>query len=328
MTAVVYPPTLPAPSLWGGQPFDRAARSPLPGNTQLRGRSRDALQDVDAAWVYSAAEMAAWVAWYDGTLLKGMRWFAMVAPGASGFVGRVLKFRTNTVRRELLGNGNFRVSAKMQQRGISQPPLLLQAPMVWTPSDVSWAMSNGNKTATDGVSGNAVPHIYYNLQGSRYASGKLYWEVYLNDASSSANDVGWCGFVTSVGYRFAVIHTGFLLQCTGAVPDIYALPNTNLYGSVNLTWGAPRTLGFAVDTATGEVWLRTETGWRSWDGGVTTPNPATAYRPYPLLNPLTEAIRPEVYHLPNLPTFTCTLRSAASEMAYAIPAGFDAIGGN
>lgn len=34
MPLVIYPSALPAPSAWGGQPFDRAARSPLPGNTR------------------------------------------------------------------------------------------------------------------------------------------------------------------------------------------------------------------------------------------------------------------------------------------------------
>lgn len=130
MPASAYPSTLPAPAVWNGEPFDRAARSPLPGNRQLRSRSRDAMQEIEAAWLYSAAEMAAWVAWYDDALLAGMRWFSIRAPGRGGWTERACKFRTNSVRRELLGAGLFRVSARLQQRGISAAPALCNEPPV------------------------------------------------------------------------------------------------------------------------------------------------------------------------------------------------------
>lgn len=122
MVAIVYPSTLPAPSGWNGTPFERRAASPLPGNTQLRGRWRDALQDIDARWFFTAPEMAIWVAWYEQTLLNGMLWFAATVPGSGGFILRVLKYRTSTVKRTLLGNGVFEVTARMQQRGISAAP--------------------------------------------------------------------------------------------------------------------------------------------------------------------------------------------------------------
>lgn len=122
MAAITYPSTLPGPSGWGGTPFERRAVSPLPGNTQLRGRWRDALQDIDARWFFTAPEMAIWVAWYEQTLRKGMLWFAATVPGSGGFISRVLKYRTNTVKRTLLGNGVFEVTARLQQRGISAAP--------------------------------------------------------------------------------------------------------------------------------------------------------------------------------------------------------------
>lgn len=125
MVAIVYPSTLPGLSGWGGTPFERRAISPLPGNTQLRGRWRDALQEIDARWFFNATEMAIWVAWYEQTLLNGMLWFAATVPGAGGFVSRVLKYRTSTVKRTLLGNGVFEVTARLQQRGISAVPRLV-----------------------------------------------------------------------------------------------------------------------------------------------------------------------------------------------------------
>jgi hypothetical protein len=66
--------------------------------------------------------MAVWSAWYANTLLNGMRWFSMTAPGAGGFATRVVRFRTNSLRKEYIGNGVYRVSARLQQRGVSDLP--------------------------------------------------------------------------------------------------------------------------------------------------------------------------------------------------------------
>lgn len=327
MTAIVYPASLPAPAAWPTVARERRAGSDGDGiKAAPRARSRDRIADVEVQWFYTPAQMAVWVAWYEQTLLNGARWFAVRAPGPGGWLQRVCRYRTATVKREPLGGGHWRVSAQLEQRGRSVPPRVVNPPMVWVP-DGPWVMSNGDKTASIGSLSNPFPHTYFNLQGSRYQSGgKVYWEVQLNDTSSSANSVGWCGFVTASGYRFACIYSGTILQSTGARPDIYALPSTNPYAGAT-SWGGPRTLRFAVDVDAGQLWVGNESGWLVWTGSV-APNPATGAEPLPLLNPLTEAIRPEVYHLPNLPTFTCTLRSAASQMAYPIPAGFAAIGGN
>lgn len=122
MAAIVYPLTLPGPSQWLGSGRERRALSSLPGNTQLRNRTRDALNDIDAGWMYDSAQMVIWRAWYEATLLNGQLWFAATAPGVGGFVTRVVKFRTKTLKLELLGNGVYRVNAQLQQRGISAVP--------------------------------------------------------------------------------------------------------------------------------------------------------------------------------------------------------------
>jgi hypothetical protein len=123
VTAIVYPAGLPPPSQWVATPRERRVRSALPGNTAVRGRSRDAITDItQAQWHYSPSEMTAWRSWYEDTLLNGMRWFAVTAPGPGGWVARVCRFRTPTVRREFLGRGIWRVSAQLEQRGRAVPP--------------------------------------------------------------------------------------------------------------------------------------------------------------------------------------------------------------
>jgi hypothetical protein len=122
MPLVTYPAALPGPSRWVAVPLERRAASSLPGPTALRSRSRDAVHDVEAEWRYSAAEMAIWRTWYEDETLEGQRWFTASAPGAGGWVDRVLKYRPRTLKREALGNGNFRVSVQLQQRGQAVAP--------------------------------------------------------------------------------------------------------------------------------------------------------------------------------------------------------------
>jgi hypothetical protein len=124
MTAVVYPASLPGPSSWVVQGPDRRASSSLPGNAAHRARWRDRIVNVEAQWLYAADEMATWRAWYEDVLLYGQRRFAATVPGAGGFVERVLRHRTSSVRREALGNGTYRVSATLEQRGRAVAPVL------------------------------------------------------------------------------------------------------------------------------------------------------------------------------------------------------------
>jgi hypothetical protein len=126
MPAVVYPSTLPAPQAgWAALPRERAARSPLPGNPQARARSRDAIVDVSSAtWVYSPAEMAVWRPWWHTTLKDGQLWFLAVAPGAGGYISRVMRYRPASVQVTPLGRGIARVQAELEMRGRSAAPVV------------------------------------------------------------------------------------------------------------------------------------------------------------------------------------------------------------
>lgn len=124
MPAVTYPTTLPPPSQ--GWPFvlrERAARSTLPGNPQARPRWTDRVGDVPgASWLYSAAEMAIWYAWWHTTLKDGQLWFQAAAPGQGGVLPRVMRYRPGSLRIVPLGGGHCRVTAELELRGRSAVP--------------------------------------------------------------------------------------------------------------------------------------------------------------------------------------------------------------
>lgn len=127
MPELQYPAVLPGPSAWATAGPDRRAGSSLPGNSAQRARWRDRVRDVDAQWIYTAEEMAVWVAWFDETLLKGQRLFTASVPGDGGLQDRALRYRVSSVRREALARGNYRVSARLQERGLSAAPNALRA---------------------------------------------------------------------------------------------------------------------------------------------------------------------------------------------------------
>jgi hypothetical protein len=85
------------------------------------------------------------VPWYEDTLLDGTRWFAVTAPGPGGHLTRVCRFRAKSVRRERLAGGNWGISAQLEQRGRSAPPV--------DPCDVALLLlmggADGSTTFTD-----------------------------------------------------------------------------------------------------------------------------------------------------------------------------------
>jgi hypothetical protein len=125
VTAIVYPAGLPRMQLWPTVPRERRAGSGGEGiKAAPRARSRDRIADIDAQWFYKPAHMAVWAPWYEATLLNGTRWFAINAPGPGGWMQRVCRYRTGTVRREALPGGHWRVTAQLEQRGRSALPVV------------------------------------------------------------------------------------------------------------------------------------------------------------------------------------------------------------
>jgi hypothetical protein len=125
MPSLTYPGTLPGPTAWQIKPDERRqGREMREPSNAFRLRSLDYGADVQAEWIYSAAEMAIWRAWFEGasaTQLARNRWFTATVPGPGGAVDRVLRYVTPPAR-EYLTNGVFKVSATLRVRGTGVAP--------------------------------------------------------------------------------------------------------------------------------------------------------------------------------------------------------------
>lgn len=122
MAAISYPFTLPGPQKWTIKGTDRRASSELrQPSSSLRTRSRDKGSVVSAEWVYDSTQMGDWKSWFEATLVKGQKWFAIDCPGAYPSM-RVARYILSTVRRQNLGNGVFLVSCDIDVRGRGVPP--------------------------------------------------------------------------------------------------------------------------------------------------------------------------------------------------------------
>jgi hypothetical protein len=96
----------------------------MPGNPQARRRSTDAIVDVSpATWIYPPEHMAIWRSWWHTDLIDGQLWFTNDAPGAGGFIDRVMRFRPASLQVVPLGGGICRVTAELEIRGRSLAPV-------------------------------------------------------------------------------------------------------------------------------------------------------------------------------------------------------------
>jgi hypothetical protein len=96
----------------------RDLRAPANAN---RIRSRELGINVRAAWVYNAAEMAAWKAWLEGPLaaqVARLRFWNALLPGRGGVLSRVARYM-EPPQREYLGQGLWRITAQLYVRGLS-----------------------------------------------------------------------------------------------------------------------------------------------------------------------------------------------------------------
>jgi hypothetical protein len=319
MTAIVYPVGLPAPTQWTATPRERRASSALPGNTQLRGRSRDQITDVEASWIYSPDEMGEWRTWYEDTLLYGMRWFAIEAPGAGGWIDRVCRFRTGTVRREFLARGYFRVSARLEQRWRSLLPETISQPAVWqkgadvvvTPPGVAYANmwvideSDARFASIDGD--NSHP----------YALGLFAYGV--NDISATRG--------VSTGKRYAEIKPIRTDGFSNVEPLVVGWARSNAAGVITdrgIQWtetsaerpaivAEARTIFLAVDLDSGEAWIQ--------DDGFSPSGLSLSETP--TFTGVTGTVSLFVSHVGLYPGEEYELRTTEAEFAFPIPAGFE-----
>jgi hypothetical protein len=225
------------------------------------------------------------------------------------------------------------------KEGLVQTLVNQYAPVEATPQDVltdsawlisgnnvagSMGLTDGNKLGTIGGVLNSYPHTYFRLNGDAWAhNGKRYWEVEIDDSSSSANDVGWVGLDTGNG-RIMFGYNGFLYHNlnTGGLPDIYAMPNTanpwTYLGAVS--YSGLRRFGFAADVDKGLVWLRVDGTWVTLSP-VNVGNPDTEAWPIPVPK-FKGPIRPEFVICAHFPECTARIYTQPGEWADPAPTGY------
>ena len=118
MAAVIYPSSLPDPSVSIVTPAERRSLSDLPGGPrQVRSLQRDYLATQRVEWSALTADEAAILhAWWTDTLTHGGAWFASTWPCPQGWVSIVRRFMGAPQWTHLPG-GIWRVSAEVQVRG-------------------------------------------------------------------------------------------------------------------------------------------------------------------------------------------------------------------
>lgn len=123
MTAIVYPSSLPGPSLSAVTPAERRLLSDVAGGPQqARGLQRDYLATQRVEWdILDATEAAEFNAWWNDTLTQGGAWFASTWPAPQGWVSIVRRF-VGTPQWTHLPGGFWRVSATVKVRGRGLPP--------------------------------------------------------------------------------------------------------------------------------------------------------------------------------------------------------------
>ena len=123
--AIVFPTTLPTPSVSSVTPAERRLLSDLTGGPQqARGLQRDYLATQRVEWALLTADEAdAFNGWWRVTLTSGGAWFASTWPAPQGWVSIVRRF-VGAPQWTHLPGGMWHVSASVQVRGRGMPPML------------------------------------------------------------------------------------------------------------------------------------------------------------------------------------------------------------
>lgn len=124
MALVVFPDTLPGPSLSRVVPGERRIPSDLSGGPQqFRGIQRDYSAVHEVEWsLLSPTEAAIFDDWWRNTLKQGGAWFASGWPAVQGYGNLVRRF-SGAPSWTLLEGGYWKVGAKLIVRGRTMPPV-------------------------------------------------------------------------------------------------------------------------------------------------------------------------------------------------------------
>lgn len=327
-TPSVFPATVPGPSQVTTVPAERRLLSDLAGGTpQARGLQRDYLGMQTLEWsLLDPVAAAAFDDWYTNTTFGGGVRFAATWPAPQGWVSLVRKF-VGTPRWTHLAGGFWRVTAQVQVHGRNLAPAFPSRALVWDPAtsdlvygaQTAWAITGATATITNFQ--NFVPNtpfggVHLQLNANRYvaSSGKRYFEIFVNDGSSSDSDhnVGKMG-ITTVGYGSHWPSWASGVPLSGADgSDVEPTPALN--GNTPF-WNLSTVMQFAVDFGTGLMHVGKNGSW-----GPVSQDPVTGFRP--TFTGVSGSVIPYVRYFAALMTVTVTLRTQAADFTYAPPSGF------
>ena len=149
MGAVVFPPSLPSPSVVGMSPAERRKLSSIAdGMPQARQQQADFLGFENLQWEFTAAQALTFNLWWTTTLLEGGRWFQANWPRVTVATTGVVRFLLPP-HWELIGHEYWRVTVGTELRGAALPPYL--AGEVWLASVIYPALVIDNYGMTVGA---------------------------------------------------------------------------------------------------------------------------------------------------------------------------------
>jgi len=111
MRAEHYPAHLPYIASWSSKPAPRSKVSKERGMARAVSRKRMRIDSV--TWDISDADAPAFNHWYDVDLLEGQCKFAIVLPGAGGWIARIARFVPGTVSFDLIEGNGFICNAQL-----------------------------------------------------------------------------------------------------------------------------------------------------------------------------------------------------------------------
>jgi len=168
MPAIVYPSALPGPQTAPVQWAERRMLSALPGPRDARAMERDQRGTQDLSFIFTAAEAAAFAAWYDADLIQGGAWFAANWPAPNGTV-RVRRFAAPP-QWQFVPGGLWRVSAQCEVRGRGEPPW-------FEPERDVWLWLRGEEHPTGTIIDSSVHHRTINaFGGAAHSTDQAYQE--------------------------------------------------------------------------------------------------------------------------------------------------------
>lgn len=185
MVFIVYPSTLPVPSVGIVTPAERRLLSDLTGGpVQFRGVQRDYLASRQVAWSnLTATEAAAMDGWFTAYLNSGGSWFGATWPAPQGNIQIVYRF-IGAPQWQYVAGGFWNVSALMQVRGRGLPPAI-DPTVLLLHFDGSIADAKGHNTSLYSVPGFGAESAVISASSPIMGTGSLVTLPYQSSSSFS-----------------------------------------------------------------------------------------------------------------------------------------------